>query len=40
MISLWWMFLIVPVSASIGYAFCAVMVLLAEADANDVDNGR
>lgn len=39
MMSAWWLFLIVPVSACIGYAVCAVIVFLAEADASDVDGG-
>lgn len=37
MLSAWWLLLIVPASACIGYAICAVVVFLAESEANNID---
>ena len=37
MLSAWWLCLIVPASACLGYAICAAMVFLAESEANDLD---
>ena len=37
MISAWWLCLIIPASACLGYAICAVVVFLAESEANNLD---
>ena len=38
MISFWWLFLIVPVSACIGYITCGLMLTAKILDEPDIDN--
>ena len=38
MLSAWWLCLIIPVSVSVGYIFCGLMLMGKLSDESDIDN--
>ena len=38
MLSAWWLFLIIPVSAFLGYIACGILMVGSAADESDIDD--